>query len=327
MLFVPTHSNALGVELIKLNAWEEAFAHRVEAVRGAELKKLGLAALVKSAASVISRATPVYVTLTTFSLAVALNGVIYGAWKPPGVSEAFTTLALFNVARFPLAIFPMVRSDCCTQCAPAFASYLRGLQFDQPPRTLTLTSRYSIRCETNRSASHSHAPFHSHPICPSPAPPVSEFFRAKAIRFVSEARVGLDRVGAFLAAPKATTEVVPTPAAEGGPNSVELLAYCGEWGGVAEEVAGEASVGGAEEAPVESEDGAADGRPEAEVSKVSGAPTSSAEAAEESVQEATAHSNGRLFDVTIHVPRGSLTFIVGSVGSGKSSVVLGALSV
>ena len=58
-----------GVELIKLNAWEEAFAHRVEAVRGAELKKLGLAALVKSAASVLSRATPVYVTFTTFSLA------------------------------------------------------------------------------------------------------------------------------------------------------------------------------------------------------------------------------------------------------------------
>ena len=129
-----------------------------------------------------------------------------------------------------------------------------------------------------------------------------------------------------LAAPKATTEVIATPAAEGGANAVELREYCGEWGGVADEAAEVTAEVAAEEAPAAKLEGsAAEGRPEAEGeggANDDGTSTSSAVAME---AEAQGHSNGRLFDVNMHVPRGSLTFVVGAVGSGKSSLVLGAM--
>ena len=269
-----------GIELIKLNAWETAFAARISDIRARELKKLSFAAVVKASANVLSRGTPVYVCFTTFALATLISPLLTcggtdcethndgATFRAPTVAAAFTTLALFNVARFPLAIFPM------------------------------------------------------------------------AIRFIAESKVGLNRIGAFLAAEQATTPMeltLPPPSGAGQTevvdprtvdNAVVLEGYLGSWVGAQPlpgKKKGKGKKGGMEKG------GSRGKTKQTEEKTEERSPTAAPDAAAVTAVSPPSppakedHANGRLFDINCVVPRGSLTFVVGPVGSGKSSLVVGAM--
>ncbi len=90
-----------GIRLIKLCAWEAAFADKVARLRASELRGLRSAALLRVVNNVAGFMVPVFVTLATFATYTLATGE---ALEP---TNAFVTLALFNVARFPLGILPM----------------------------------------------------------------------------------------------------------------------------------------------------------------------------------------------------------------------------
>ena len=89
-----------GIRLIKLCAWEGAFADKVARIRTWELRGLRRAALLRVANNTAGFLVPVLVTLVTFAAYTLATGE---ALEP---TNAFVTLALFNVARFPLGILP-----------------------------------------------------------------------------------------------------------------------------------------------------------------------------------------------------------------------------
>jgi ATP-binding cassette subfamily C (CFTR/MRP) protein 12 len=90
-----------GIKLIKLYAWEESFAAKVDRVREEEVHHLKRAAYIKTTNEVITFSMPFLVALCTFATYYWATG------KTLTSSQAFPALALFNVARFPLAILPI----------------------------------------------------------------------------------------------------------------------------------------------------------------------------------------------------------------------------
>eukprot|EP00505_MAST-04D_sp_SCG-Rhode-Island_P001890 Stramenopile-MAST_4_protein_1890 len=85
------------VKLIKLYAWEERFSNSVAEIRGKECEKLKTAAIIASCNNVIGNTSLAYVMAITFLVHVGLGGTLNAA-------SAFSLVALFNTARFPLAV-------------------------------------------------------------------------------------------------------------------------------------------------------------------------------------------------------------------------------
>ena len=85
------------VKLIKLYAWEARFDKQVRGVRAKEVAQLRRAGWIKSANNVMGRSVPVMVTVLTF---------VVHMWRGErlDVANAFSVLALFNAARFPLSV-------------------------------------------------------------------------------------------------------------------------------------------------------------------------------------------------------------------------------
>eukprot|EP01125_Pyxidicula_operculata_P020715 TRINITY_DN7733_c0_g1_i1.p1 TRINITY_DN7733_c0_g1~~TRINITY_DN7733_c0_g1_i1.p1 ORF type:complete len:1515 (-),score=405.79 TRINITY_DN7733_c0_g1_i1:221-4765(-) len=90
------------IRVIKFFAWEESFLEQIKEVRWNELSVLRKSAFVRASISLIWILTPLFVTLVTFGIFVAIPGNVLTP------SIAFSSLALFNVMRFPLNILPMV---------------------------------------------------------------------------------------------------------------------------------------------------------------------------------------------------------------------------
>lgn len=110
-----------GIRFIKVSAWEEQFEQRIADLRAAELKLLRkymvcgvhvrhstscvshsvIVQIVNQFSVLLWTALPLLVSLATFS-AYALAGNTLTA------SRIFTSLALFNLLRFPMAMLPNV---------------------------------------------------------------------------------------------------------------------------------------------------------------------------------------------------------------------------
>jgi len=88
-------------QLIKLYAWEKSFVEKVADVRRRELVQIRLTTYVKAINTAFVGLVPL---LTTF-VAFFVHTIILGEELTP--QQAFSTLALFNVARFPLAVLPL----------------------------------------------------------------------------------------------------------------------------------------------------------------------------------------------------------------------------
>ncbi|KAK4535007.1 hypothetical protein CDCA_CDCA03G1032 [Cyanidium caldarium] len=106
----------LGIRQIKVMGWERAFLQRVEQVRQRELTVLRQKRLVEAVANFLWAAAPVLTAAVSFAFMALSDGE--GRLT---ASRAFTALALFNILRFPLSVFP----DVITSLIDAYVSLSR----------------------------------------------------------------------------------------------------------------------------------------------------------------------------------------------------------
>lgn len=92
-----------GIKILKLYAWEPSFQAQVEGLREEELKVLKKFAYLSSVSTFIMSCAPALVSLATFAtfVGVSSDNVLTAA-------KAFTSISLFNILRFPLAMLPML---------------------------------------------------------------------------------------------------------------------------------------------------------------------------------------------------------------------------
>uniref|UniRef100_A0A669CVZ1 Canalicular multispecific organic anion transporter 1 n=1 Tax=Oreochromis niloticus TaxID=8128 RepID=A0A669CVZ1_ORENI len=92
-----------GVKILKLYAWEPSFQKQVEDIRGEELKVMKKFAYLTSVSTFIFSSAPALVSLATFAVFVSVSkdNVLTA-------EKAFTSISLFNILRFPLAMLPML---------------------------------------------------------------------------------------------------------------------------------------------------------------------------------------------------------------------------
>ncbi|KAB5518421.1 hypothetical protein PHYPO_G00165670 [Pangasianodon hypophthalmus] len=95
-----------GIKILKLYAWEPSFQAQVQDVREKELKVMRKFAYLSSVSTFIFSCAPALVSLATFAVFVSVS--------PDNVldaQKAFTSISLFNILRFPLAMLPMLISS------------------------------------------------------------------------------------------------------------------------------------------------------------------------------------------------------------------------
>ena len=87
------------MKLIKSSAWEPVFAARIRAAREAELRRLRDLVLVDMTTGVMWEAVPLSVAVVSFLVFSATGGTLTA-------TAVFTSLALFDLVKFPLLVFP-----------------------------------------------------------------------------------------------------------------------------------------------------------------------------------------------------------------------------
>ena len=91
-----------GIRIIKFYAWERPFGKEVSGLRGKELDALTKLAYTSAVGfSLILMAAPLIQPILVFLTYVAIQD------EPLDAATAFTTVALFNMMRFPFAFLPM----------------------------------------------------------------------------------------------------------------------------------------------------------------------------------------------------------------------------
>ncbi|DBA02320.1 TPA: hypothetical protein N0F65_006195 [Lagenidium giganteum] len=95
------HEVLSGIKVIKFQAWENSFTRRVMQFRDDELARLRTYIFAQSGGSMIYTLVPALVTVVSFWTYVLLGNTL-------DVGTALTSLALFNILRFPLFMLPQV---------------------------------------------------------------------------------------------------------------------------------------------------------------------------------------------------------------------------
>ncbi|XP_036402430.1 canalicular multispecific organic anion transporter 1-like [Megalops cyprinoides] len=93
------------IKILKLYAWEPSYEAQVQAIREEELRVMRKFAYLSSVSTFIFSCAPALVSLATFAVFVSVS--------PDNVldaEKAFTSISLFNILRFPLAMLPMLIS-------------------------------------------------------------------------------------------------------------------------------------------------------------------------------------------------------------------------
>ncbi len=88
-----------GIKAIKLYAWEQPYIDRINQLREAELKMIRKAAFYQIFNTIMFGGGPILVSLASFGAFTMLG-------YPLTASVAFPALALFNLLRFPVMMFP-----------------------------------------------------------------------------------------------------------------------------------------------------------------------------------------------------------------------------
>merc|ERR1719158_1412784 len=92
-----------GMKILKLYAWEPSFMKEVVDIRNVELGILLNIGYLSAAISFIWTCAPFVVSLVTFAVYV-----LSSEENVLDADKAFTSLALFNILRFPLSMLPMM---------------------------------------------------------------------------------------------------------------------------------------------------------------------------------------------------------------------------
>uniref|UniRef100_A0A9J7X6J7 ABC-type glutathione-S-conjugate transporter n=1 Tax=Cyprinus carpio carpio TaxID=630221 RepID=A0A9J7X6J7_CYPCA len=90
-----------GIKVLKYYAWESSFEAQVQEIREKELKVMRKFAYLSSVSTFIFSCAPAIVSLATFAVFVSVS--------PDNIldaEKAFTSISLFNILRFPLAMLP-----------------------------------------------------------------------------------------------------------------------------------------------------------------------------------------------------------------------------
>ncbi|RHY38103.1 hypothetical protein DYB38_010877, partial [Aphanomyces astaci] len=90
-----------GIKVIKLQAWENSFTNRVMEFRSNELDRLRTYIYARAGSSMVFNGVPSLVTVTSFFAYIYMGNSL-------DVGTALTSLALFNILRFPLFMLPNV---------------------------------------------------------------------------------------------------------------------------------------------------------------------------------------------------------------------------
>ncbi|XP_052533779.1 ATP-binding cassette sub-family C member 2 isoform X2 [Tympanuchus pallidicinctus] len=95
-----------GIKILKLFAWEPSFEKRINEIRGCELKNLLKFSYLQSVSIFVFSCAPFLVSLASFAVYVLVdeNNVL-------DAQKAFTSISLFNVLRYPMAMLPLVLSS------------------------------------------------------------------------------------------------------------------------------------------------------------------------------------------------------------------------
>ena len=91
-----------GVQVVKMQAWEDIFAEKVRGARVQELKQRRRIAFLQAGNTALTECTSILAMVVTFGA--------YGLFEsePLTAAKAFTTLALFSILRTPMSILPML---------------------------------------------------------------------------------------------------------------------------------------------------------------------------------------------------------------------------
>ncbi|XP_015279485.1 PREDICTED: canalicular multispecific organic anion transporter 1 [Gekko japonicus] len=95
-----------GIKILKLFAWEPSFEQRIGQIRARELKGLLKFSYLQAISIFLFTCAPVIVSVVTFAVYVMV-----GEENVLDAQKAFTSIALFNVLRFPLTMLPLVLSS------------------------------------------------------------------------------------------------------------------------------------------------------------------------------------------------------------------------
>uniref|UniRef100_A0A8C6VQ71 ABC-type glutathione-S-conjugate transporter n=1 Tax=Naja naja TaxID=35670 RepID=A0A8C6VQ71_NAJNA len=110
-----------GIKILKFFAWELSFQKQVEKIRAWELKGLLHFFHLQSFGIFIFSCAPILVSVATFAVYVMVDeDNILDAQK------AFTSIALFNILRFPLGMFPLTLSFMVQVSSLTRNIYIRG---------------------------------------------------------------------------------------------------------------------------------------------------------------------------------------------------------
>ncbi|KTG34758.1 hypothetical protein cypCar_00021467 [Cyprinus carpio] len=109
VLLVPINgwlaTKSRGFQVLKYYAWESSFEAQVQEIREKELKVMRKFAYLSSVSTFIFSCAPAIVSLATFAVFVSVS--------PDNIldaEKAFTSISLFNILRFPLAMLPQLIS-------------------------------------------------------------------------------------------------------------------------------------------------------------------------------------------------------------------------
>ncbi|KAJ2792774.1 hypothetical protein H4R21_006127, partial [Coemansia helicoidea] len=98
-----------GIKVIKLYAWERSFLDKIQHVREElELRILSKYGRINALFSANMMLVPFMVSFATFLVYSLFDGSSHG---PLTAQLVFVSLSLFNLLRFPLAMFPIVISS------------------------------------------------------------------------------------------------------------------------------------------------------------------------------------------------------------------------
>uniref|UniRef100_A0A1I8HTH2 ATP-binding cassette, sub-family C (CFTR/MRP), member 2 n=1 Tax=Macrostomum lignano TaxID=282301 RepID=A0A1I8HTH2_9PLAT len=136
-----------GIRVIKLYAWELAFAQQVSATRKKEIAVMRRSAFLNAGISFAWSCTPVLVSLATFS--------VYTLSSPDNILDAekcFVSISLFNLLRFPLAILPMVANSTveCTVSLKRLTNFLTLDELDKRAVKRRPEQKAALRIESGK---------------------------------------------------------------------------------------------------------------------------------------------------------------------------------
>uniref|UniRef100_A0A8C1VAD9 Canalicular multispecific organic anion transporter 1 n=1 Tax=Cyprinus carpio TaxID=7962 RepID=A0A8C1VAD9_CYPCA len=114
-----------GIKVLKYYAWESSFEAQVQEIREKELKVKRKFAYLSSVSTFIFSCAPAIVSLATFAVFVSVS--------PDNIldaEKAFTSISLFNILRFPLAMLPQLISIMTAVSKKRLEKFLSGDDLD-----------------------------------------------------------------------------------------------------------------------------------------------------------------------------------------------------